>query len=163
MHIHTNPRQLVSSIRCITITQMLMKCEYLWTQWVVTLSIQTMITMEPNVSNHFWMDANCRSASVCLDVINQTWSPMFGNNWSFLFSTCVDIQLVNSPVALSLQLELQVLCTLNLSVIFCRSCQCVWGLPPTTSTISESFWSTEWRCCCIDDAWSACLWTKSER
>ena len=115
------------------------------------------------VSNHFWMDANFRSGSVCLDVINQTWSPMFGNNWSFLFSTCVDIQLVNSPVALSLQLELQVLRTLNLSVIFCRSCQCVWGLPPTTSTISESFWSIEWRCCCIDDAWSACLWTKSER
>ena len=95
MHIHTNPRQLVSSIRYIT--QMSTKCEYLWTQWVVTLSIQTMITMEPNVSNHFWMDANCRSGSVCLDVINQTWSPMFGNNWSFRFITCVDIQLVNIP------------------------------------------------------------------
>ena len=49
------------------------------------------------VSNHFWMDANCRSGSVCLDVINQTWSPMFGNNWSFRFITCVDIQLVNIP------------------------------------------------------------------
>ena len=49
------------------------------------------------VSNHFWMDANGRPGSVCFDVINQTWSPMFGNNWSFRFITCVDIQLVNIP------------------------------------------------------------------
>ena len=65
------------------------------------------------VSNHFWMDANFRSCSVCLDVIDQTWSPMFGNNWSFIFITCVEIPLVNSPVALSLQLKLQVLCTIS--------------------------------------------------
>lgn len=37
------------------------------------------------VSNHFWMNANCRSGSVCLDVINQTWSPMFGNSSYFSF------------------------------------------------------------------------------
>ena len=30
--------------------------------------------------NYDWFVLNFRSGSVCLDVINQTWSPMFGNN-----------------------------------------------------------------------------------
>jgi hypothetical protein len=30
------------------------------------------------VPTHFWFNAKCRSGSVCWDVINQTWSQMFG-------------------------------------------------------------------------------------
>lgn len=44
---------------------------------------------------------------------------------------------------------------------FTRSCQCVWSVSSSTSSVCQPFRSIEWRSCCSDDAWQSYLWTKS--
>ncbi len=47
------------------------------------------------------MVGGCRSGSVCLDVINQTWSPMFGESPSFSSRFCSFYQVEFEPLGSS--------------------------------------------------------------
>ena len=80
MLIPTSHLQLALSTKFII--QMLMKCELpnfdIETYYIGSYYGYGLIFLWARLLRLIYMFMNCRSGSVCLDVINQTWSPMFG-------------------------------------------------------------------------------------